>query len=41
MRTAEPNYTQQGGGWGVGRWKGGVNSLEKESHFSGEVMGQK
>lgn len=37
MRTAEPNYTQRVGG-GKG---GGVNSEEKESHFSGEVMGQK
>lgn len=36
MRTAEPNYTQR-----VGGGKGGVNSEEKESHFSGEVMGQK
>ena len=40
MRTAEPNYIQRRGrgGGGVERK---VNSKEKESHFSGEVMGQK
>lgn len=37
MRTAEPNYTQ----WRGGGMERGMNSVEKESHLSGEVMRQK